>query len=161
MDEPDDASAIRQSIEDPDRFHVIFDRYATEIYRYAARRLPPDAAEDVVAETFLAAFRRRESYVAQRADARAWLYGIAAAKPAASEFRYEVDTCVQERCGLGRCHTECSRNVSFIARNCTWAGGDRVDGTWRTGEPGRRLRAIKGSNSFWIWRLNDPADASA
>lgn len=77
MDEPDDATVIQQSIEDPDRFHVIFDRHAREIYRYLARRLEPSVAEDLVGETFLAAFRRRERYVAERADARPWLYGIA------------------------------------------------------------------------------------
>lgn len=77
MDEPDDATVIRQSIRDPDRFHVIFDRHARDIYRYLARRLEPSVAEDLVGETFLAAFRRRERYVAERADARPWLYGIA------------------------------------------------------------------------------------
>lgn len=77
MDEPDDATVIRQSIQDPDRFHVIFDRHARDIYRYLARRLEPAAAEDLVGETFLAAFRQRERYVAERADARPWLYGIA------------------------------------------------------------------------------------
>ena len=44
------------------------------VYRAAAG---PDAADDLVAETFLAAFRRRGRYDAAQADARPWLYGIA------------------------------------------------------------------------------------
>jgi RNA polymerase sigma factor (sigma-70 family) len=35
-------------------------------------------ADDIVADTFLAAFRRRQSYDLRRSDARPWLYGIAA-----------------------------------------------------------------------------------
>lgn len=35
------------------------------------------AADDIVAETFLLAFRQRGSYDQTRADARPWLYGIA------------------------------------------------------------------------------------
>lgn len=37
----------------------------------------PDLAEDVTAETFLAAFRHRDRYDITRPDARPWLYGIA------------------------------------------------------------------------------------
>src|SRR6202035_3378567 len=39
--------------------------------------LGPDAADDIVAETFLLAFRQRDSYDQTRVDARPWLYGIA------------------------------------------------------------------------------------
>jgi len=56
---------------------VIFDRHATEIHRYAARRLGDSIAEDVVAETFLVAFRRRGRYDPAYPNARPWLYGIA------------------------------------------------------------------------------------
>ena len=45
--------------------------------RYIARRLGPDAADDLVAETFLAAFRKRGRYDSAQADARPRLYGIA------------------------------------------------------------------------------------
>ena len=47
------------------------------IGRYIARRLGPDAADDLVAEAFLVAFRRRGRYDLARGDARPWLYGIA------------------------------------------------------------------------------------
>jgi hypothetical protein len=39
---------------------VIFERHAEGILRYAHARLGPDLAEDVTAETFLAAFRHRD-----------------------------------------------------------------------------------------------------
>ncbi|WP_019630587.1 RNA polymerase sigma factor [Actinomadura atramentaria] len=75
--EPDDASFIRRSRQDPEAFAEVFRRHAPDIKRYVTRRLGADAAEDVVAETFLTAFRQREKYDASRPSARPWLYGIA------------------------------------------------------------------------------------
>jgi RNA polymerase sigma-70 factor (ECF subfamily) len=72
-----DGDLIGRSLANPACFAVIFDRHADEILRYAHARLGPDLAEDVVAETFLAAFSRRDRYDTARADARPWLYGIA------------------------------------------------------------------------------------
>jgi RNA polymerase sigma factor (sigma-70 family) len=72
-----DGDLIERSLADPACFAMIFDRHADEILRYAHARLGPDLAEDVVAETFLAAFSRRDRYDTTRADARPWLYGIA------------------------------------------------------------------------------------
>jgi RNA polymerase sigma factor (sigma-70 family) len=74
---PDDATLIALSVTDPEAFAAIFDRHATEIHRYAARRLGEAIAEDVVGETFLVAFRRRDRYQQAYPDARPWLYGIA------------------------------------------------------------------------------------
>jgi RNA polymerase sigma factor (sigma-70 family) len=71
-----DAAAIRASLTDPETFGLIYDRYARMLYRFAFRRLGAEAAEDVVADTFLAAFRRRSSYDLSRPDARPWLFGI-------------------------------------------------------------------------------------
>jgi RNA polymerase sigma-70 factor (ECF subfamily) len=73
-----DAEIIELSVRDPGCFGVLFERHAGEIFRYAHARLGADLAEDVLAETFLAAFRRRAGYDLSRADARPWLYGIAA-----------------------------------------------------------------------------------
>jgi RNA polymerase sigma factor (sigma-70 family) len=72
-----DAEVIAGSLEEPERFAMIFDRHADEIHRYAARRLGQQPAADVVSEVFLAAFRNRGRYELSRADARPWLYGIA------------------------------------------------------------------------------------
>ncbi|MEV3978642.1 RNA polymerase sigma factor [Nonomuraea sp. NPDC049758] len=60
-----------------ERFEEVFDRYFGEIHAYVAQRLGPDHAEDIVAETFLTAFRKRAHYDPSRAGVRAWLYGIA------------------------------------------------------------------------------------
>lgn len=73
----DDASVIRRSRQEPEAFAEVFRRYAPDIKRYVIRRLGADAAEDVVAETFLAAFRQRDRYDLARPNARPWLYGIA------------------------------------------------------------------------------------
>ncbi len=61
----------------PAAFAELFDRHAVAIYRYLARRAGPQAADDLVAATFLVAFERRAAYDLDRADARPWLYGIA------------------------------------------------------------------------------------
>jgi RNA polymerase sigma-70 factor, ECF subfamily len=72
-----DAEVIADSARDPERFAVLFDRHAPHIHRYCARRAGPQAAEDLVAETFLAAFGQRAGYDPAYPDARPWLYGIA------------------------------------------------------------------------------------
>jgi RNA polymerase sigma factor (sigma-70 family) len=72
-----DAELIERSRRDPDCFAEIFDRHSTGILRYVHTRLGPDLAEDVTAETFLAAFCRRDHYDPAWPDARPWLYGIA------------------------------------------------------------------------------------
>lgn len=71
-----DADIIKASIRNPGRFGEIFDRYVDDILRYASARLGSDLAEDVTAETFLAAFRARSRYDLSRGNARPWLYGI-------------------------------------------------------------------------------------
>jgi RNA polymerase sigma-70 factor (ECF subfamily) len=73
----DDAALIERSGRQPEAFAAIFERHATEIHRFAARRLGDALAEDVVGEVFLTAFRRRDSYDRGYPDARPWLYGIA------------------------------------------------------------------------------------
>ncbi|MEU4408887.1 RNA polymerase sigma factor [Streptosporangium sp. NPDC023963] len=75
--EHDDAELIRLSWDDPEQFAALFDRYAHQIHRYVARRLGTQPADDIVAETFLAAFRRRDTYDTAQRLARPWLYGIA------------------------------------------------------------------------------------
>ncbi|MFI6540072.1 RNA polymerase sigma factor [Nonomuraea sp. NPDC050547] len=60
-----------------DDFDAVFDAYFPEIHRYVAQRLGPDHADDVVAETFLTAFRKRARFDPGRAALRSWLYGIA------------------------------------------------------------------------------------
>ena len=73
----DDATVIRLSLADPERFELLFQRHAPRIQRYVLRRLGADAADDIVAETFLLAFRQRAGFDVARGDALPWLYGIA------------------------------------------------------------------------------------
>jgi RNA polymerase sigma-70 factor (ECF subfamily) len=58
-------------------FGRLFDAYAVPLHRYLARRVGAEHANDLVSETFLAAFRQRETYDPAAAAVRAWLYGIA------------------------------------------------------------------------------------
>jgi RNA polymerase sigma factor (sigma-70 family) len=74
----DDAALIERSWHEPEAFAALYDRHAAPIHRFAGRRLGDQLADDVVAETFLAAFRQRKRYDLRRKDARPWLYGIAA-----------------------------------------------------------------------------------
>lgn len=73
---PTDAELIRSSVPSGEAFAALFDRHAATVHRYLARRVG-SAAEDLLAQTFLVAFERRDRYDADRADALPWLYGIA------------------------------------------------------------------------------------
>ena len=57
-DAEDDAALIERSWHDPEAFAGLYDRHAAPLHRYAARRLGGGAADDIVADTFLDAFRR-------------------------------------------------------------------------------------------------------
>jgi RNA polymerase sigma factor (sigma-70 family) len=75
--EADDSALLAASVEDGDRFTAVYDRHFDGVYRYVAGRLGAQAADDVVAETFLTAFRRRAVFDAARGSVRPWLFGIA------------------------------------------------------------------------------------
>ncbi|HEY1324296.1 MAG TPA: RNA polymerase sigma factor, partial [Streptosporangiaceae bacterium] len=87
----DDAAIIEQSVRDPRAFALLYDRHAATLHRYVARRLGEGVADDIVADTFLSAFRKRAVFDPDAArDARPWLFGIAAnliGKHARSEVR--------------------------------------------------------------------------
>ncbi|MFC4009879.1 RNA polymerase sigma factor [Nonomuraea purpurea] len=70
------ARAPGGALDDADGFAEVFGAYFGEIHAYVAQRLGPDNAEDIVAEAFLTAFRKRKQYDPDRAGVRAWLYGI-------------------------------------------------------------------------------------
>ncbi|MDQ3630994.1 MAG: RNA polymerase sigma factor [Actinomycetota bacterium] len=66
------------SVDDPQaRFRRLFDDAERDLLAYALRRVDrPDDAADIVAETFLVAWRRLDD-VPAGAEARLWLYGVA------------------------------------------------------------------------------------
>lgn len=72
-----DAALIEQSVGDPERFAVLFDRHGAAVARYARHWFGPDDAADIVADTFLTAFRKRGHYRASHDNALPWLLGVA------------------------------------------------------------------------------------
>jgi RNA polymerase sigma-70 factor (ECF subfamily) len=76
-DRLDDAAVVARSVRDPDEFAAIYDRYFGGVYRYVAGRLGRGVADDLAAETFLVAFRKRDRFDPARGRVRPWLYGIA------------------------------------------------------------------------------------
>lgn len=72
-----DSSIIRRSLSDPPAFAELFERHASAIGRFAAQRVGSDGGQDVLSETFLIAFRKRDRFDHAWESARPWLFGIA------------------------------------------------------------------------------------
>jgi RNA polymerase sigma-70 factor (ECF subfamily) len=68
---------IERSVGNPEEFAALFDRHAVKVHRYAARRINPQTADDIVSETFLVAFDKRTTFDLNIVDALPWLLGIA------------------------------------------------------------------------------------
>ena len=77
MNHPSDADALHESLVEPTRFTVVYERHRPAVARYLRRRAGDDAAEDLTAEVFVRAFRARSRYHAQYDTALPWLLGIA------------------------------------------------------------------------------------
>ena len=76
MDDLTDAELIAASIPHEEAFGRLYDRHATDVLRFFVRRVGPDVAEDLLAETFRVAFEVRARFDQTRASARPWLFGI-------------------------------------------------------------------------------------
>jgi RNA polymerase sigma factor (sigma-70 family) len=61
----------------PEDFGAVYDEHFPDIYRYIAGRLGRDVADDIAADTFVVALRRRNSFDPARGGVRPWLFGIA------------------------------------------------------------------------------------
>ena len=72
-----DGALIRESLEVPATFAVLFERHAGSLHRFLSKRVGSVDAEDLVGETFATAFRTRDNFDIGREDARPWLFGIA------------------------------------------------------------------------------------
>jgi RNA polymerase sigma-70 factor (ECF subfamily) len=72
-----DAQLLARAASDPEAFETVFIRHVSAVHRYLARRVESGVVEDLVAETFAAAFDRRGRYRREYPDARPWLLGIA------------------------------------------------------------------------------------
>lgn len=73
-----DGTVLGESVVSAEAFRSIVTRHLPALHRYAARRVGPVDADDIVAEAFAIAFRRRASFDRTRPDAAPWLYGILA-----------------------------------------------------------------------------------
>jgi len=62
---------------DPAAFEAGFREYFPPVFRFIARRVGSALAEDLAAETFATAYRRRAAFEPGRGSLRSWLYGIA------------------------------------------------------------------------------------
>jgi RNA polymerase sigma-70 factor (ECF subfamily) len=58
-------------------FEDAFREHFAPVYRFIARRVGTGLAEDLAAEAFATAYRRRASYDPGRGSLRSWLFGIA------------------------------------------------------------------------------------
>lgn len=76
MEHLTDAQILAGCGEDPASFATLIERHHVDLHRYAARRVGADEADDIVAETFATAYRRRDRFDPRRGDARPWLFGI-------------------------------------------------------------------------------------
>lgn len=72
-----DSELISASAEAPGDFAAIFDRHFDAVHAYLQRRIGPDLAEELSAQTFLVAFDNRHRFDPVRGEARPWLLGIA------------------------------------------------------------------------------------
>ncbi|MBE2320888.1 RNA polymerase sigma factor [Solirubrobacter sp. CPCC 204708] len=66
--------ALPQPAGERERFAALYEVHGPAVLAYARRRLSADEADDVLAETFLVAWRRRRELPA---DALPWLYAVA------------------------------------------------------------------------------------
>ncbi|GEL94002.1 RNA polymerase sigma factor [Cellulomonas composti] len=77
-DEPPDDELLARLRLHPDAIGLLFERHARAVHRFLARRTGPQAADDLLAEVFVAATTARERVHAHPSgSALPWLYGIA------------------------------------------------------------------------------------
>lgn len=74
---PGGRRAEAEGITSPAEFEAAFRLHFPPVYRFIARRVGQALAEDLAAETFATAYRRRASFEPARGSVRSWLYGIA------------------------------------------------------------------------------------
>lgn len=75
----DDDLEVERARSDPDAFSILYQRYATPVYRLCLRAVgDADQADDFTATVFLKAFERLEKYQPQSGGSfRSWLFAIA------------------------------------------------------------------------------------
>jgi RNA polymerase sigma factor (sigma-70 family) len=99
-----DADVLAASMDDPELFAVVYDRYAALLLGFFQRRTAcPQTAADLTAETFAAAFvSRRRFRDTSDGSALPWLVGIARHELGRVLRRKRVDERARRRIGLER-----------------------------------------------------------
>jgi RNA polymerase sigma factor (sigma-70 family) len=72
-----DVRILRESVSDPAIFSSLYERHLRAVAKYVARRTGPEVTEDLTAEVFVRAFRRRAVFRDDHGSALPWLLGIA------------------------------------------------------------------------------------
>jgi RNA polymerase sigma factor (sigma-70 family) len=72
-----DARILRDSVSDPAIFSCVYERHLGAVARYVARRTGAELTEDLTAEVFVRAFRKRAAFRDDHESALPWLLGIA------------------------------------------------------------------------------------
>jgi RNA polymerase sigma-70 factor (ECF subfamily) len=75
-DEDGDMGLDHDSIVDPSRFEPLVDAHGPALHAYLVRRAP-SAADDLLAEVWLAAFQARGTFDPGLGSVRGWLFGVA------------------------------------------------------------------------------------
>src|SRR4051794_39334913 len=116
-------------VADAATFTALYDRHAATILRYCVRRIGPDAAEDVVAATFLVAYERWQTFDPNRSDVLPWLYGIAT-----NLLRRHRRGEVRAYRALARTGIDPLSNAAGVAESHELRAGERADAYRRSRE---------------------------
>ena len=96
-----DGELLLLSREEPDAFGALYERHAEGLLGYFARRtFDPEAAAELVAETFAEAFASRRRFRDRGSGAAGWLYGIARHQLGRYFRRGSVDSRARRKLGL-------------------------------------------------------------
>jgi RNA polymerase sigma factor (sigma-70 family) len=101
FEELTDVELLFRSREDPDAFGAFYEQHAEPLLRFFARRtLDPEAAAELMAETFAEAFASRTRFRDRGQGAVGWLYGIGKHELSHYFRRGQVDARARQRLGM-------------------------------------------------------------
>jgi RNA polymerase sigma-70 factor (ECF subfamily) len=159
------SQTVRAEADLKDVFAGLFDEHARPLRAYLAGRVGTHTADDLVAETFLVALRRWESFDPARAPVRGWLYGIATnllrnhlrqelrgyratARAATAEAQEPHDTRAAERVDAENATRSLAAALAALGRQerdvlllTSWAGLTPAEVAVATGVPASTVRS--------------------
>ncbi|MEX1142473.1 MAG: RNA polymerase sigma factor [Thermoleophilaceae bacterium] len=101
FDRCSDPDLLALTRDKPEAFGVFYERHVDAILRYLSRQTGSSGvALDLTAEVFAAALAGSHRYRPERGPARAWLFGIANNKLAASRRRDALDLAARRKLGV-------------------------------------------------------------